>query len=267
MTMPDEIKKDLRELQMAANIADTFDGRDCCAALDRVEAFLNTRAQPPSAETINHERLIEWIRNPKRLPAHRSFTDSIERQIAYAIEAMTPSADCVMVPREPTNAQIATAVTFGFSAKLGGEYGWTDYMRDLYQAMLTAAPQNNPATSDAADSSGTNAVLSDDHTPSTQDGPEGTLDRGVECPPIEDCSPCNEGWRFTYGVDSYHFPCPNCSKPDADGVDIEKLKEALAEIDSGLPKGDFSNAVFVLHTLEKAARAYLEMMEKRNEQI
>lgn len=34
------IKKDLRELQMAANIADTFHGRDCCAALDRIEAYI-----------------------------------------------------------------------------------------------------------------------------------------------------------------------------------------------------------------------------------
>jgi hypothetical protein len=38
--MNDGLKADIKELSFAAGIADTFHGRNCCAALDRVEEAL-----------------------------------------------------------------------------------------------------------------------------------------------------------------------------------------------------------------------------------
>lgn len=35
-----DIIKDIKELSMAAGIADTFHGRDCCSALDRLEDYI-----------------------------------------------------------------------------------------------------------------------------------------------------------------------------------------------------------------------------------
>lgn len=35
-----DISKDIKELSMAAGIADTFHGRDCCSALDRLENYI-----------------------------------------------------------------------------------------------------------------------------------------------------------------------------------------------------------------------------------
>jgi len=41
--MEAQVKADIKELSMAAGIADTFHGRNCCAALDRIEAALLTK--------------------------------------------------------------------------------------------------------------------------------------------------------------------------------------------------------------------------------
>ena len=38
--MDEQLKADIEELRFAAGIADTFHGRNCCAALDRVEEAL-----------------------------------------------------------------------------------------------------------------------------------------------------------------------------------------------------------------------------------
>lgn len=49
----DDILKDIKELSFAAGIADTFHGRDCCSALDRVEDFIikTISAAPTPAPT------------------------------------------------------------------------------------------------------------------------------------------------------------------------------------------------------------------------
>ena len=40
--------------------------------------------------------------------------------------------------------QLDTAVAFALNVTLRKEYGWTNYTRDLYKAMLYAAPQPQP---------------------------------------------------------------------------------------------------------------------------
>jgi hypothetical protein len=45
------------------------------------------KLEPEAGELCNGERLLAWLDDPKRKPAHRSFTDGFERQIAYRFEA------------------------------------------------------------------------------------------------------------------------------------------------------------------------------------
>lgn len=40
-------------------------------------------------ESCNGKRILEWLDNPNRKPAHLSFTDGLERQIAYRFEALS----------------------------------------------------------------------------------------------------------------------------------------------------------------------------------
>lgn len=40
--MNEQLKADIKELSFAAGIADTFHGRNCCAALDRIEDALQS---------------------------------------------------------------------------------------------------------------------------------------------------------------------------------------------------------------------------------
>lgn len=47
---------------------------------------------------------------------------------------------CRIVPMEPSEAMLDRAVAFALNVSLGGSYGWTDYMRDLYARMLSAVP-------------------------------------------------------------------------------------------------------------------------------
>lgn len=47
---------------------------------------------------------------------------------------------CRIVPMEPSKAMLDRAVAFALNVSLGGSYGWTDYMRDLYARMLSAVP-------------------------------------------------------------------------------------------------------------------------------
>ena len=72
--------------------------------------------------------------------------------------------------------------------------------RAVCKAMLAAAPQNTPAR---LSTEAHHAVLSDDHTQSTQDGPEGTLDRGSELPKNGDVFRCKRtGEKYYFiGVD------------------------------------------------------------------
>lgn len=53
------LEADIRELQMAANIADTFHGRNCIAALDRIEAALITN---PDTVTIKRSEVDRIVR-------------------------------------------------------------------------------------------------------------------------------------------------------------------------------------------------------------
>lgn len=47
---------------------------------------------------------------------------------------------CRIVPMEPSKAMLDRAVAFALNVSIGGSYGWTDYMRDLYARMLSAVP-------------------------------------------------------------------------------------------------------------------------------
>jgi hypothetical protein len=53
------LEADIRELQMAANIADTFHGRNCIAALDRIEAALQSASVGEEVLRLLG-RMTEW---------------------------------------------------------------------------------------------------------------------------------------------------------------------------------------------------------------
>lgn len=214
----------------------------------------NTRAQPPSAETINHERLIEWIRNPKRLPAHRAFTDSIERQIAYAIAWAEIDRLKSLLAAAPQNNPDTAKMYKSEKGEIILEIPRPDWL-----------DQDTPATSDATVDSthsekaqnGANAVLS------TQDGPEGTLDRGITNTqtPVQGehrLWKCDKDGSLSIDIESDAKRRAEQQTPD---VDVEKLREAI-RISSRLDMGSESCRIIM-----RVARAHLAMMEKQNEQI
>ncbi len=58
-----DISKDIKELGMAAGIADTFHGRDCCSALDRIEDYIEQlRKRLAELETLIEQanKKIQW---------------------------------------------------------------------------------------------------------------------------------------------------------------------------------------------------------------
>lgn len=59
---------------------------------------------------------------------------------ARAILAEAVPEGWKLVPVWPTVAQLDTAVAFALNVKLSEGYMWSDYMRDVYQRMLAAAP-------------------------------------------------------------------------------------------------------------------------------
>jgi hypothetical protein len=60
------------------------------AKLERQLSEMRTRLQEEQIRRVNHfadvERIVAWIRDPKRAPANSAFTEGPERQVAYAIE-------------------------------------------------------------------------------------------------------------------------------------------------------------------------------------
>lgn len=61
------------------------------------------------------------------LAGHASITDQ-------------PPEGYVLLPEEPSSAMLDRAVAFALNVSLGGDYSWTDYMRDLWKTMLAARP-------------------------------------------------------------------------------------------------------------------------------
>ena len=53
-----ECAKEIRELEIAAGVADTFHGRNCCAALDRVQEFIEAHTWQPIETAKNGELLL-----------------------------------------------------------------------------------------------------------------------------------------------------------------------------------------------------------------
>ena len=71
-----------------------------------------------------------------------TFNDMCLIDLCRAIEAECRVPDgYVLVPMEPKDAQLDTAVAFALNVFLHEGYNWSDYMRDLYQRMLSAAPE------------------------------------------------------------------------------------------------------------------------------
>lgn len=52
--------------------------------------------------------------------------------------------DYITVLAEPDEAMIEAGVRLGQRAELSGSYRWSDYMRDLYRAMIAASPSGRP---------------------------------------------------------------------------------------------------------------------------
>lgn len=91
--------------------------------------------QTPKSEMV--ERVARAIyASAGRLPpeppwedADQEVRDWISDHARAAIEAM----------REPSEAMIDSGVAFALNVSLGGDYRWTDYVRDKHRAMIDAA--------------------------------------------------------------------------------------------------------------------------------
>lgn len=67
-------------------------------------------------------------------------TAAWNRRAAIQQAAGAVPEGCRIVPMEPSKAMLDRAAAFALNVSLGGSYGWTDYMRDLYARMLSAVP-------------------------------------------------------------------------------------------------------------------------------
>lgn len=43
---------------------------------------------------------------------------------------------------EPTDAMVKAGIELAMRVKLGGDYTWAEYMRDIYRAMVSARPDD-----------------------------------------------------------------------------------------------------------------------------
>ena len=68
-----------------------------------------------------------------------------------AIPVMIPPG-YTLAPLEPDSAMLDRAVAFALNVKIGGDYRWTDYMRDLWARFLATAPSVSPAPAHALQS-------------------------------------------------------------------------------------------------------------------
>ncbi|MGW9332755.1 hypothetical protein [Bosea sp. NPDC055594] len=102
-------------------------------ALERsARAVLHRRVKPDFSEVKNGA----WVLDHDKVVAEAAIT-------AY-LQALSPGSTgetegWVLVPKEPSSAQLDRAVAFALNVSLGGEYRWADYMRDLYGRFLSAA--------------------------------------------------------------------------------------------------------------------------------
>jgi hypothetical protein len=90
------LEADIRELQMAANIADTFHGRNCIAALDRIEVALTEQSNAPEVVTVDKimhsidEPFVSWREYFERLM--RRYPNGIK--IIRENEIITGAKEC-----------------------------------------------------------------------------------------------------------------------------------------------------------------------------
>ena len=126
------------------DMSDYLRGRVDAAAAGLEAALAAVPAQPLTDEQI-HESLCEACSDgsgPVSLAEFRqdeafadmvAFTRALERRIAAAPQAVPVPAGWVLVPVEPTEDML-------FSAEMSKVRGY----RDLYNAMLAAAPKEQP---------------------------------------------------------------------------------------------------------------------------
>jgi hypothetical protein len=114
------------------------------ALFDRIEAYVS-RAPAQAAEPGAQGAPLTMAINPNAPPL--TMTLGPEK----AAESVAIPAGHVLVPIEPNGAMLDRAVAFALNVKIGGDYRWTHYIRDLWAAFLAAAPQP-PEQADARES-------------------------------------------------------------------------------------------------------------------
>lgn len=67
--------------------------------------------------------------------------ESLKRQRDKLLARPSVPDGWLLVPKEPTPAMLDRAVAYALNVQIHGEYGWTQYMRDLWNGMLSAAPE------------------------------------------------------------------------------------------------------------------------------
>lgn len=77
-------------------------------------------------ESLTKEELIELIRHER---------DHSEQPLTMAPEGWK------LAPVDPTYDMTQAGVNLALSARISGAYPWPTYIRDIYKAMLAAAPQ------------------------------------------------------------------------------------------------------------------------------
>ena len=117
-------------------------GCDLSQLRDALEAVWPIVAKPVAqAEAVYQRHLAvpgywEDITREQRAKAQRGDT-----RVLYIAQPRAVPDGWVLVPRELTDRMLDRAVAFALNVEVGGGYGWSDYMRDVWARMLAAAPQ------------------------------------------------------------------------------------------------------------------------------
>lgn len=79
---------------------------------------------------------------PVRNEDEMAMIAEIKSRLASMQGAVVVPDTHVLVPKEPTPAMLDVAVSHALMVALSGDYGWTEYMTDVWRRMLSAAPSS-----------------------------------------------------------------------------------------------------------------------------
>lgn len=103
---------------------------------DKVHPIIEAMARAISRAMNQHQIDIgfAWEIDYKKLP---DGSLDLERDWLECVPEAKAAAK-VILSAEPTEAMLDSGVAFALNVTIGGDYRWTDYVRDKHKAMTTA---------------------------------------------------------------------------------------------------------------------------------